>query len=401
MEMTFAETLRLEGGPRRHHHINRPRTRSLIRIAVKLQRWWRAMSRFAPTNHTDNTATRYRVRVGGHDVRCPISQDAIELPKCFRFVSTSGHVFAFSVDSLVAYLRSSGRFKCPCTQEVFNAIVVSRIERRAISAGLAAQGLRGVFEMRSAVLHRETEHSNRLLAYENSCGADLEEAIEICADYTLTRDRAMRYLQRDVMPQWRQTCTEYMRISSSACTVMLRSNSERLRRLSVIEDADVHGGLLQLVIDEVDGRLRVLDEARNHRSFLSAIDLVSSSTTAPDDMRWLSAAVFSTNNSLFGAGFGGGDNSTAPPPPPGLTLDSLLGHSGRIPLFNTPRMSLLTGSVRALSNFTSFNLNPVVASILGMHDIRVPLDNSNRSSSGSSSGSSSSSSTATGGGAAS
>jgi hypothetical protein len=47
-------------------------------------------------------------------------------------VTASGHAIAFS--ALAAYLRTSaGRFKCPCTQDKLNAVVVSRIERRAVA----------------------------------------------------------------------------------------------------------------------------------------------------------------------------------------------------------------------------------------------------------------------------
>jgi hypothetical protein len=211
-----------------------------------------------PTNNTDDSGTPGRVRAGGRDVRCPISQEGIELKQCFKFVTASGHAIAFSADALAAYLRSSGRFKCPCTQEKFNAVVVSRIEQRAVAAGAPAHGLRGAYEMRSAIAYREIEHANRLLAYENSCGADLNEALDICADLDLTRERANRYLLRDVLPNWRQTCSDYMRLSREACRVMLQSDAERLRRLSSVEDADVHG-LLHIVIDAVDERLRACD----------------------------------------------------------------------------------------------------------------------------------------------
>jgi hypothetical protein len=231
-------------------------------------------------------------------------------------------------------------------------VIVSRIERRAIAAGVAAQGLRGVFEMRSAVLHREIEHSNRLLAYENSCGADLEEAIDICADDSLTRDRALRYLQRDVLPQWRQTCNEYLRLSRTACMVMLQSNAERLRRLSSIDDADAHG-LLHLVIDEVDNRLRVAD---NTRYDLSALEFANVSITARESLRWLGddlRAVIPPH--VFGGAPVGFGNGMFSPVGPGWQQ------------FQTPR-SLIAGQ----NNFMSFNIGPVAASILGLETTRTP-----------------------------
>jgi hypothetical protein len=251
--------------PRRRVEFLSARTRSVSRIVQRLQRWWRTWRRMLPTNNTEESGTLWRVRAGGRDVRCPISQDSIELVQCFRFVTASGHVIAFATDALAAYLRSSGRFKCPCTQEKFNAIVVSRIERRAVAAGAPAHGLRGAYEMRSAIVYREIEHANRLLAYENSCGADLNEALDICSDFDLTRERANRYLLRDVLPNWRQTCSDYMRLNREACRVMLQSDTERLRRLSSIDDADVHG-LLHIVIDAVDERLRACGEARTVRA---------------------------------------------------------------------------------------------------------------------------------------
>jgi hypothetical protein len=257
-------------------------------------------------------------------------------------------------------------------------VVVSRIERRAVDAGVDAQGLRGVFEMRSAVLLREVEHSNRLLAYENSCGADLEEAIDICADESLTRERALRYLQRDVLPQWRQTCNEYLRLSRTACTVMLRSNAERLRRLSNIDDADVHG-LLHLVIDEVDNRLRTADDTRYN---LSALDFASAAITARDSMRWLGDDLRAVipPHVLGGASVGFGNGMFAP-------AGSLL--EGQ---FQT--RSLLVGGGQ---NFMSFSIGPIAASILGLHDTRTPSNSASTSGTSTSSASSTSSTSSSGG----
>lgn len=291
---------------------SRPRTRSALRMAQRLQRWWRMWRRMIPTNNTEDTRTRWRVRAGGRDVRCPISQDTIELPMCFRFITASGHVIAFSVDALAAYLRSSGRFRCPCTQESFNGVVVSRIERRAVAAGAPERGLRGVYEMRSAIAYREIEHANRLLAYENSCGADLHEAIDICADFDLTRDRAQRYLMRDVLPSWRQTCADYMRLSREACHVMLRGDAERLRRLSSVEDADVHG-LLHIVIDAVDERLRACENARESRSAASLFELASAAVSTREELLrdWLLEDLNRANR-MVGTGVGRGGSARQP-----------------------------------------------------------------------------------------
>lgn len=289
---------------------SRPRTRSALRVAHRLQRWWRKWRRMVPTNNTEETHTRWRVRAGGRDVRCPISQDTIELPMCFRFITASGHVIAFSVDALAAYLRSSGRFRCPCTQESFNGVVVSRIERRAVAAGAPERGLRGVYEMRSAIAYREIEHANRLLAYENSCGADLNEALDICSDFDLTRDRAQRYLLRDVLPSWRQTCMDYMRLSRTACHVMLRGDAERLRRLSSVEDADVHG-LLHIVIDAVDERLRACENLSESRASASLFELASAAVSAREEMvlrDWLLEDLNRANRVI---GVGGGRSGTA------------------------------------------------------------------------------------------
>jgi dTDP-4-amino-4,6-dideoxygalactose transaminase len=84
------------------------RTRSASRVVLRLQRWWRAWRRMLPTNNTEESSTLWRVRAGGRDVRCPISQDSIELAQCFRFVTASGHVVAFAADALAAYLAARG-----------------------------------------------------------------------------------------------------------------------------------------------------------------------------------------------------------------------------------------------------------------------------------------------------
>ena len=133
--------------------------------------------------------------------------------------------------------------------------------------------------------------------------------------------------------------------------VMLQSNAERLRRLSSIDDADAHG-LLHLVIDEVDNRLRVAD---NTRYDLPAFDFANVSITARDSLRWLGddlRAVIPPH--VFGnaaVGFGNGMFSLAGP--------------GR--QFQPPR-SLLAGQ----NNFMSFNIGPVASSILGLDTTRTP-----------------------------
>jgi hypothetical protein len=273
----------------------RPRTRAAVRVVVRLQRWWRAARRMVPTNQTEESRTRWRVRAGGRDVRCPISYEPIELAKCVKLVTRAGPVLAFSVDALAGYLRASGRFRCPCTQEPLNAAVVSRIERRAMAAGVPAQGLRGAYEMRALIASRELERANRVLAYESSCGADLAEALDICADFDLTRERALRYLRRDVLPQWRQTTNEFMRLDREACATMLRGDVERLRRLASVGDADLHGAL-HVVVDCVEDRLRA-SEQQDAAAFGEA-ELIASIAEARERLR---------SHGVFDAAFAPGD----------------------------------------------------------------------------------------------
>lgn len=234
----------------------RPRTRLSARSAERIQRWWRAAARMRCTvNATEERGTRGFLRFDGRDVRCPISQERVPAAASFKFVTAAGRVAGFDAAAFVSYLRATGRFVCPCSQEPLGAHVVRRIERAGVRCGAPnARGLLALFHSRATVARRVAESDHRVLAIESACQSVLAEMLEVCADDQLSQSQARRELDRGLLPEYRALCADFAYVKRDSCEAMLRADTEKLRRLAVVPGEDTHG-LLYLVVAAVHDRL--------------------------------------------------------------------------------------------------------------------------------------------------
>jgi uncharacterized membrane protein YgcG len=234
----------------------RPRTRLGARSASRIQRWWRTAARMRCTvNATEESGTLGFLRCGGRDVRCPISQERVPAGGSFKFVTAAGRVAGFDAAAFVAYLRATGRFRCPCSQEPLGAHVVRRLERAGIRCNAPnARGLLALFHGRTAVARRVAESEHRVLAIESACQSVLAEMLEVCADDDLSQSEARRELDRVLLPEYRSLCADFAYVKRDSCEAMLRADVEKLRRIAVVPGEDTHG-LLFLVVAAVNDRL--------------------------------------------------------------------------------------------------------------------------------------------------
>lgn len=248
-------------------HIRRPGytprypTRSVAFAAVAIQRFWRWARTMIPANNTGETGTLGNIRKSGKDVICPITQDAIPSSDCFKFVSSTGHVYAYTVADLVAYFKSSGSFRCPLTREEFHRHTVFRLARKALSRGLQATTLSGMFEMRHSIMRRTIERDNRLLAIENQCGIAMTECIDMCQNMNVSTTAAANQLLNYLIPEWKELVDQYARFSFNDCKLMLLADRDKLLRLRRSDIRDPHQ-LLSMVCAAIEDKIHLVQNPR-------------------------------------------------------------------------------------------------------------------------------------------
>lgn len=247
-------------------HIRRPgytarkyATRSTAVAANVIARFWREYRKFIPSDNVTETGTRGVIRKGGKDVICPITQDTIPTGQVFKFVSVdTGHVHAYTVEDLVNYFRSSGNFRCPLTREEFTRCTVRRLSQKAVSAGISAFSLPGIYEMRHSILQRTIERDNRILAIENSCGIAMTECLDMCSNLNVSTVAATNQLMNYLLPEWKQLVNDYLRFYPEDCKTMLSSDKDKMLRLQRSDLRDPHN-LISMVKEAIDTKLSYLD----------------------------------------------------------------------------------------------------------------------------------------------
>lgn len=248
-------------------HIRRPGytprypTRSVALAAVAIQRFWRSARTMIASNNTAETGNLGNVRKSGKDVICPITQDAIPLRDCFKFVSSSGHVYAYTIADLVSYFKSSGSFRCPLTREEFHRHTVFRQARKAVSCGLQATSLSGMFEMRHSIMRRTIERDNRLLAIENQCGIAMTECIDMCQNLNVSTAAAANQLLNYLIPEWKELVDQYARFSFNDCKLMLLADRDKLLRLRRSDVRDPHQ-LMSMVCLAIEDKIDMVQHRR-------------------------------------------------------------------------------------------------------------------------------------------
>lgn len=227
---------------RRKGYVPRYSTRAKCTAAMTIQKFWRFYRALLPScQRFGETGTRNNIRRDGKDVICPITQDTIAVEDCFKFVSTStGHVYAYSMEDLVNYFKTSGNFRCPLTREEFSRPVVRRLARKAVSRGVQCSNLTGMYEMRESIMNRTIERDNRLLAIENQCGIAMTECIDMCQNLNMSTTAAASELLNYLIPEWKALVDQYADFSRSDCIVMLRSDKDKMLRLMRSDLQDPH-----------------------------------------------------------------------------------------------------------------------------------------------------------------
>lgn len=275
----------------------RPRTRLGARSASRIQRWWRAAVRMVCTvNSTEESGTRGFLRCGGRDVRCPISQERVPTASAFKFVTAAGRVAGFDAAAFVGYLRATGRFICPCSQEPLGAHVVRRLERAGVRCGAPnARGLLTLYHGRAALARRVAESTHRVLAIESACQSVLTEMLEVCADDDLSQSEARRELDRVLLPEYRAICADFAYVKREACEAMLRADIEKLRRIAVIPGEDTHG-LLFMVVAAVSDRLAYCEHEGRMSRAEERLDRLLTAASVSQLGRMFSGSSFLANN---------------------------------------------------------------------------------------------------------
>ena len=236
-----------------------PNTRQTSKSICTIQKFWKIYKNLRPSNNTTDTFTPNRIRSRGRDVICPITQDTIECNDVFKFVSASGHVHAYDVTALMHYLKSSNNFSCPCTRQAFTRTDVLRVREKIKRLGIPnlsfeAQTLVSDFEMRWRLRRTNLEQAYRVLAIENSCGLVMTEALDVCANLSLSTQEASVQLVNYLLPEWKMLVDDFMRLSLNDAKAMLIADREKITRLELSDILDPHG-LIHYIQDAITLKL--------------------------------------------------------------------------------------------------------------------------------------------------
>ncbi len=235
------------------------RTRIEQQRAKSIQKWWKFWKRFIPNNNTDDSGSgkHGNIRINGKDAMCVITQDSIPTNDSFKIVDAfSGNVMAYTLSQMVEYLRSTGKFECPCTRSPILKPDVVRMMAKARQCGVESHDLIEVYNRRHLIAGMNSERQNRMLAIEVSCSTSLEECIDICSEMNLSTTIVQQQLLFTLLPNWRQYVESFRYLEARACYEMLRRDQRKVallrRRNSALVDPH---GLLGLVYESISMEL--------------------------------------------------------------------------------------------------------------------------------------------------
>lgn len=248
---------------RRKGYVPRYTTRAKITAVRVIQRFWLFYKRLSPMcQRCEDQGNRGFIRQGGKNVICPITQDGIKTQECFKFVSTkTGHVYAYTIEDLVGYFKSSGNFRCPLTREEFSRPVVRRLAIKAVKIGLSASNLSGMYEMRDSIMRRTIERDNRLLAIENQCAIAMTDCLDMCQNLNVSTTAAASQLLNELIPEWKALVDQYANFSRNDCIIMLRSDRDKMLRLMRSDIRDPHE-LINFLKTALEEKIEQVSEGR-------------------------------------------------------------------------------------------------------------------------------------------
>lgn len=208
--------------------------------ATQICRWWREVCRFRPTsNNVDADATlneipvsRGIIRYRGVPVVCPITLEAIPLGDSVKLVFTERHVTAYQCSSLVDYLQTAKKFKCPLTRMEINRSMVSRLRWRAIQLGIQAFDLLHVFD--NCGEREINEATERNVGVERYCAGIFDRAVHLCDSQPgefNSDGEVINIIEHDIIPEWIGGVSQLAQVDNSRCNTMLNVEKARLVEL--------------------------------------------------------------------------------------------------------------------------------------------------------------------------
>lgn len=236
--------------------LRRSRRLGSVEASKLISKWWRQNKwKLNVINNTEDTGTRGKIRHGGKDVVCPITQETINTEDAFHIVMDNGAVVVYTIQDLVSYLSSTGVFQCCLTRQPFHLPTITRLVKRANKMGIReGADLRSVYMERERIRVRRIEHDNRILAIEASCAAVMTEIMDSAANHDMGAERVVYNIQQ-LIPEWRQLVNDYIRLDARSCKSMIIGDRERVRRLRDTAYADPYHLLGQLDNNVIKERL--------------------------------------------------------------------------------------------------------------------------------------------------
>lgn len=218
----------------------------------RLQKWWRSVARYSKLiNNTESTGTKGKIRAGGKDVICPITQDTITVDGCFKIVLDNGSVVVYTLEDLVSYISNTGVFQCCLTRQPIYLPTIRRLTKSAKNKNIDGwHDIMTKYFARAQIRRDRIEHDNRILAIEASCAAVMTDILDAAANHDSGSMRASLSVL-EFSREWLQLIQTYSRLDATSCLSMLAGDRERIRRLRGTAHADPYYLLASLDQDVV------------------------------------------------------------------------------------------------------------------------------------------------------
>ena len=235
------------------------RTRNTKKI-VRIQRWWKYWKRLIVNNNTQPELgddkkkifphTKYVIRVKGDPAICCITQESIPVRDCFKYITPTGQVCAYTCSSLISYLRKSRKFECPATRYKFDEVVVRGLRKSALRKGMSiAYDLLDLYATRESFTNQEMVTDNASTGLERTCAEVFSGAVDLCETGGGASDNILQKLETDILPEWRSLVRMLMGLDLHVCVTMLRVEEARLTNL-VSRNVDV-AGYMPYLLDQI------------------------------------------------------------------------------------------------------------------------------------------------------
>lgn len=245
-------------------------SRSPTACAKRIQSFWKRYHKGTKTNNdVEDEAEEGFVRSNGKNVICPVTQDKIPFDDAFALESSTGHQTVYTATGLARYIVNTSNFSCPCSRIPITEASVARLEGKLVDIDdwhYFPGHLLRMYYNRDAQIRQRAENSNYIIAYENACGLIMSEMCDLAANLTMDSRHVYQKIIHDLIPEWHHHVHLFFRVDYDACYSMLRSDKEKLRRLTSNVVYDPHEALKLIIaaIGEVDSLSRD-DIDRNRR----------------------------------------------------------------------------------------------------------------------------------------